>query len=169
MAKRAVRRLPKSVRPEEFPLLIAKVPTKNIKHKIGFLLAYGSGMRVSEVVKCKAQDFRENSIEITEGKGGKDRIVPIPKGWRKEFVKYLPLGISKRALQKAFKLYKEKANLNPKYSFHSLRHGFGTRLVENGVPINQVQILMGHSNLATTSVYTMASPVDAIKNYEDLF
>lgn len=167
--KRKARKLPKSIRPEEFPLLIKKIPTKHIKHKIAFLLAYGSGMRISEVTRCKGEHFRENSIFIPESKYGVERVVPKPKGWRETFLKNLPIGISDRALQMAFRKYNNAAGLNPLYTFHSLRHGFATRLLESGVPINQVQLLLGHSNLSTTSVYTKANPVDAIKAYEDLF
>lgn len=52
---------------------------------------------------------------------------------------------------------------------HSLRHGFATRCLESGIPINQVQMLLGHSNVSTTSIYVKANPIDAIKNYEELF
>jgi type III restriction enzyme len=64
---------------------------------------------------------------------------------------------------------RKKVNLNKEYTFHSLRHGFATRLVENGVPINQIQVLLGHSNISTTSVYLRAAPMDALKSYEDFF
>ena len=165
MKQRKPRKLPKSVRPEEFKLLIQKIPTKDYKSRIGFLLAYGSGMRVSEVVKCKPGDFQSNnSILIEDSKYGVDRTVPIPKGWKKEFDKHLPLKCTIRTLQRKFVKYKNLSKLNPKYSFHSLRHGFATRLVESGVPINQVQILMGHSDISTTGLYTKANPVDALKN-----
>lgn len=163
------RKLPKSVRPEEFIRLIKKMCKKDIETKISFLLAYGSGMRISEVLRCMQDHFRENSIFIPESKYGVERIVPIPKGWKKEFLKYLPLKIEKRTLQRRFKKYSKISKLNPNYTFHSLRHGFATRLLEGGAPINQVQLLLGHSNLQTTSIYTKANPTDAIKSYEEYF
>lgn len=167
------RKLPKSVRPEEFKKLIKKVPKTDHLSRISFLLAYGAGLRISECLKLTASEIRESNstIFISDSKGGKDRVVPIPKGWKSHFERLLPLSehVSARTLQRKFKFYASKADLNPKYSFHSLRHGFATRLVESGVPINQVQILMGHSDLSTTNVYTKASPVDAIKSYEELF
>lgn len=169
MVRKTTRKLPKSVRPEEFKVLIGKVPKKNLNHKIAFLLAYGSGLRISEVLRCNVDHFRGNSLFIPQSKYGVERVVPVPKGWKEEFNKLIPLGISSRALQKAFKKYNNNAKLNPLYTFHSLRHGFATRCIEAGVPLNQVQVLLGHSNISTTNVYVRANPLDAIKSYEDLF
>ena len=169
MKHRIAKRLPKCVRPEEFKELIKKIPKKDKDSKIAFLLSYGSGLRISEVIRLKKEDVRTDSIFISQSKYAVERVVPIPKGWRKEFTKFLPLNIKIRTLQRRFKKYSNMAKLNSKYSFHSLRHGFATRLLESGVPINQVQLLLGHSNIATTSVYTKANPIDAIKSYEDLF
>ncbi len=163
------KKLPKSVRPEEFKLLISKIPKKDYLARISFLLAYGSGMRVSEVVRCEPVHFRKDQIFIPESKYGVERVVPIPKGWKKDFTNKLPLKRTKRTFQRKFKDYKEKAGLNKLYTFHSLRHGFATRCVESGVPINQVQILLGHSNIATTGIYLRANPLDALKSYGELF
>jgi integrase len=150
--------------------MIEITPKKDIIARIGFLLAYGSGMRVSEVLRCTREHFKDNGqIFIPESKYGVEGIVPIPKGWKEEFFKYIPLKTTARTLERKFKKYSKKAKLPDYYTFHSLRHGFATRLLESGVPINQVQALMRHSNLATTSVYTKANPIDAIKSYENLF
>lgn len=167
--KNKSRKLPKCVRPEEFPRLIKVTPKKDVVARISFLLAYGSGMRVSEVKRCDREHFKGNSIFIPESKYGVERVVPIPKGWKKDFLKDLPLDKGIRTIQRKFEKYSKLAKLDPKYSIHSLRHGFATRLLESGVPINQVQVLMGHANLATTSIYVRANPIDAIKSYEDLF
>jgi len=166
---RKSRKLPKSVRPEEFIALLKAIPKKDMTAKVAFLLAYGSGMRISEVGRCLREHFRDNSIFIPESKYGVERVVPIPKGWREEFFKQLPMNRTARTLERKFKKYASFAKLNPAYTFHSLRHGFATRSLESGVPINQVQALLGHSNLATTSIYTKANPVDAIKSYEEYF
>ena len=167
MRKRRI--LPKCVRPEEFKKLIQEVPKKDVKARIAFLIAYGSGMRVSEVLRMLPVHLRDNSIFIPESKYGVERVVPLPKGWKKEFIKCLPLKSSSRSLQRKFKTYSQSAELDEKYTFHSLRHGFATRSLESGIPLNQVQLLMGHSDISTTGIYVKANPVDAIKSYEDLF
>jgi integrase len=169
MTNRKSRKLPKSVRKEEWDKLIKVIPTKDKTALISFLLAYGSSMRISEVLRCESKHFRENSIFIPESKYGVERVVPIPKGWRKAFLELLPLKCTDRTLQRKFKAYANKANLNPLYTFHSLRHGFATRALEQGIPINQVQIALGHANLATTSIYTKAAPQDLLKSYEEKF
>ncbi len=169
MVKQKSGRIPKAVRPEEFKLFIQKVPTKDLIARIGFLLAYGSGLRVSEVLRVNVEHIKENTIFISESKFGVERIVPKPKGWKDIFLKEIPLTTTARTLQRKFKSYSKKAKLPDHYTFHSLRHGFATRLLEGGTPISHVQVLLGHSNLSTTSVYTKANPHDAIKSYEDLF
>lgn len=167
--KRKTRKIPKAVRPEEFKKLIQVIPKKDIISRVSFLLAYGSGMRISEVLRCSSEHFRGNSLFIPESKYGVERIVPIPKGWKESFFKILPIKKTPRTLERRFKKYAKKAEIPDYYTFHSLRHGFATRLLESGAPINQVQVLLGHANISTTSVYTKANPYDAIKSYEDLF
>lgn len=167
MRKRA--KIIKAVRPEEFLKLIKVTPRADLIAKVSFLLAYGAGMRISEVLRCRKEHFRQNSIFIPESKYGVERVVPTPKGWRADFFRLLPINRTPRTLQRKFKKYAKKAELQEHYSFHSLRHGFATRCLESGVPLNQVQVLMGHASISTTSDYVRANPIDAIKSYEDYF
>lgn len=166
-------KLPKSITSDEWKKLILKTPKKDKQARVAFLLAYGSGLRLSEVTNLKPENIRDNikppMIEIKQGKGGKDRQVPLPKGWKQWMRDVLPIKKTGRSLERNFKRAVKEAGLNLEYSFHSLRHGFATRLLESGVPLNHVQSLLGHSNIATTSIYTKARPIDAIKSYEDLF
>jgi integrase len=173
--KRTSRKIPKSVRIEEFKELISSIPKKENDLRMACLLSYGSGLRISEVLRVLPEHFKNNSLFVPESKYGVERIVPIPKGWRDEFFKYLPVckGLSipsgSRKLQRKFKQYCKKIKLPDYYTFHSLRHGFATRCIESGIPLNQVQVLLGHSNISTTSVYVKGNPIDALKNYEELF
>ena len=102
---RKSKKLPKCVRPEEFKSLIENVPKKDRRSRVAFLLAYGCGMRISEVGRCRPEHFRTTSIFIPESKYGVERIVPIPKGWKDEFLKELPLTIKDRQLERYFKRY----------------------------------------------------------------
>lgn len=172
--------IPKAVRIEEFKELIKHIPEKDKIARVSFLLAYGAGLRVSEIVGGKREDgqpipiltkdkVRDNSILLEDAKYGKDRVVPLPKGWKSWMTDLLPIKRTARSLERKFKVYAKEAKLPEHYTFHSLRHGFAVRLLESGVPANQVQLLLGHSNLATTSRYVSANPVDALKSYEELF
>jgi integrase/recombinase XerD len=168
------RLLPKSIKFEEFKKLVNAVPRNKKYVKLAFILAYGSGLRVSEVLRCRPEHFENNSIFIPESKYGVERRVPIPKMLKPEHTKLLPIPSTSiksgsRKLEFWVKTYCKKAGLNPAYTFHSLRHGFATDLLEKGAPINHVQLLLGHSNISVTSIYTRANPVDALKSYEDLF
>jgi len=168
--KRKSRKLPKCVRPEEWELLTKEISKKKDKIALtAFLLAYGSGMRISEVLRCRREHFRDNSIFVPESKYGVERVVPLPKGWRKDLFNFIPISRGERTLQRKFKSYSKKAGINPLYTFHSMRHGWATRMLEKGVPINQVSLGLGHSNIATTSIYTKAAPQDLLKSYEDKF
>ena len=164
------RKLPKAVRPEEWEKLVKVIPGRDRLYLVAFLLAYGTSMRISEVLRCRSEHFQsDNMIFIPESKYGVERKVPIPKGWRNDFFKFLPINRSARSLQRTFKKYAAKAGLNPLYTFHSLRHGFATRLLESGTPINLVSLALGHSDISTTGIYTKGSPTDLLKHYQEGF
>lgn len=167
-----MKKLPVSINQEEFIHLIRKTRKKH--HKIAFLLGFGAGLRVSEVVNLEARDIYigEKRILIRQGKGSKDRIVPLPKGFKKDMLPWLPIKCGKRALQKAFKTAAKRAKLledKPDLHFHSLRHGFATQMVSQGVPLHHIRTLMGHTNISTTNVYLEANPKGALESYEKLF
>lgn len=163
--------LPKSIKQEEFINLMKAAKKKDIQARAAFLLGFGSGMRISEARNLQPNNIDVNAkkILIVSGKGQKDRVVPLPKGFQERHFKALPIKKTVRALQRNFKVYGKKAGIRSELVFHSLRHGFATRLLELGVPINQVQLLLGHSNIATTSIYLKADPRDALKSYEEVF
>lgn len=166
------KKLPVEVTEDEFAALLDA--TRQIKHRLAFLLAWGSGLRVSEVINLKPEDFdfKQKQVRINQGKGKKDRIVPIPKGFREDHLKHLPFDFNTRALQKAFKLYAGKSGLlkqKPTVHFHSLRHGFATHCLRKGVNLKSIQLMLGHSDIATTSVYLQLAPEEALNEYQDKF
>lgn len=184
------KRLPVSITEEEFVNLLKS--TSKERFRVAFLFGYGSGLRLSEIVGGEREDgttippltkekidLKLKSIKLDDAKGRKDRIAPLPKGFKEQYLKYLPLtqGYSniestRRSMERAFKRAADKAGLlkiKPSMHFHSLRHGFGTRMANQGVPIHQIRTLMGHSNISTTNIYLEANPQDALKSYEKLF
>jgi len=168
------RKLPVCMEVEEFTNLIKH--TKQKHHKIAFLLGFGSGLRISEVLNLTRHevDMKDRKILVKQGKGSKDRVVPLPKGFKEEFLKSLPLKeiVNVRALQTGFKRACSRAGIlekKPTMHFHSLRHGFATHLISQGMPIHHVRTLMGHTNISTTNIYLIANPKDALKSYEELF
>ena len=144
-------------------------------HKYAFALAWGSGMRISEVVKTRPEDFdwEHNSIRINQGKGKKDRIVPIAKGLKRENVeRLLPFKFDTRSLQKVFQRCCEESGLKakkPTVHFHSLRHGFATHCLRKGINLRSIQQMLGHSDLTTTAVYLQLVPDESINEYMKKF
>jgi len=179
---RKIKRIYEGLTEDEFIKLLNV--TKKLHHKLAFILGYGSGLRVSEIIKLQPADvdFKAGKIFVRMGKGSKDRIVNIPKQFKEKYLSVLPIDISVRALEAIFLRNSLKAGINriigyydakgknmPLYRLrvHSLRHSYAIRALELGVPINQLQILLGHENLATTSKYTKANPHDAIQSIID--
>ena len=171
------KRLPVAINDDEFCLLIKN--TKKKHHKFAFLLGYASGMRISEIINLKPEHFilQDKKIFISLGKGAKDRYVPLPKGFREEYLSLIPLKFKNlksgsRSLEKSFKSAAKRAGLltiKPGLHFHSLRHGFASNAVAKGIPIHYVRTLLGHSNVATTNVYLEMNPKEALRSYEELF
>jgi|SRR3989337_1933432 len=163
-----IKKLPAYLNEGEFLSLIKLV--KRPQHKLAFHLGFNSGMRISEITNLKPEDIdlKGRRVFIKDAKGSKDRVVPLPKGFPESYLSYIPLSCGIRALQIAFKHYVIKAGiLKQNLHFHSLRHSFAVRCMERGIPLNQIQVLLGHENIATTSIYLKINPIDALKSYEE--
>jgi site-specific recombinase XerD len=145
--------------------------TTNPKHHFLISLMYSSGMRVSETVKIKMQDFDldRNLIMVRCGKGAKDRctllsekLIPTLKKQLllKKFNDYLFTGadgkshLTPESAEKIVKKAVELACVSKKVSCHTLRHSFATHLLEAGTSIRYIQELLGHAKLETTQIYT---------------
>jgi site-specific recombinase XerD len=160
----------------------------NIKHRLLLMLAYSSGLRVSEVVALKREhiDISRGIIHVKRGKGRKDRLTILSEKAACLFTEYCSLydiqtwlfpgqpathPLTIRSAQKIFDKAVHRAEILKKTSIHSLRHTFATHLLENGTDIRYIQSLLGHSSLRTTERYThiakgsvlkIQSPLDAI-------
>jgi len=175
-------------RPKKLPVVLSHCEVLtlidgicNKKHKLMISLAYGAGLRVSEVVNLKIGDidFIRRVIEIRMAKGNKDRITLLPlviASEIKSFITGRDNGdylfeserggkLSTRTAQKVFVCALNRSGINKSATFHSLRHSFATHLLENGTDVRYVQALLGHQNIRTTQIYTKVTNT-AIRNIE---
>jgi site-specific recombinase XerD len=147
--------------------------TNNSKHKLLLSIAYGAGLRVSEVINLKVRDINlENlTLHIKSSKGDKDRITIYPDSIKEFLTKVISTKdkddyvfssergakLTTRTAQKIFTNALKKTGIKKNASFHSLRHSFATHLLENGTDIRYVQELLGHTNIRTTQRYTQVT------------
>jgi len=144
--------------------------TKNAKHKFIIWLAYGSWLRVSDIINLKVWDFDLCSltIHIKWWKWNKDRLTIFPEKLKKNIAKLSELKkwnellieserwwkLTTRSIQKIFSNWLKITKIKKNATFHSLRHSFATHLLENWVDIRYIQDLLWHSNIQTTQIYT---------------
>ena len=140
---------------------------------------YGTGLRVSELTSLTVMDVTFGPFARVRGKGSKDRTVPIPGEAMRAIDRYLESGrpsLTNRATD-ALWIGVRGGNLDPRGvrrivrarvgSFpHALRHSFATHLLENGADLRSVQDLLGHSELATTQLYTQVTRKHLAETYE---
>jgi integrase/recombinase XerD len=162
--------LPRFFNKAEIVLIIKSVG--NLKHQAMLMLAYGTGMRVSEVVNLKTRnvDSSRMSILVEAAKGKKDRVVrlsPVLLLLLREYWKkfqpsrsgYLFEGqergtaYSARSLQLVLQKAKERAGILKPGGIHALRHSFATHLLDKGTDITMIMKLLGHNDLKTTLRY----------------
>ena len=173
------RSLPKTLSEEEVDALLNAPATEEpLGHRDRAMLEllYATGLRVSELINLKQSqvNFNQGVLRIV-GKGDRERLIPIgeeSQRWLQEFIDgprmeillerqtdYLfPTRRGDRMTRQAFwhiiKRYAEKAGVHKKMSPHSLRHAFATHLLNRGADLRVVQLLLGHSDLSTTQIYT---------------
>ena len=172
------RNLPVVLSPQEVSRLIAAA--SNVKHQAALSIAYGAGLRASEVVNLKVTDVdsQRMTLRVEQGKGRKDRyamLSPVllqrlrawwrighaqgrmlPGGWL--FPGMNPTdALTTRQLNRAVHEAADAAGIDKRVSMHSLRHSFATHLLEQKVDIRVIQVLLGHKKLETTALYAQVA------------
>lgn len=160
---------------------------RGIRDRAMLELLYATGLRVSELVSLRMSDLNlGDGFLYCRGKGGKERIVPLG-GSAKDainhylaeartgfllrdsdflFLTYRGQPFTRQGFWKVLRQYAIKAKLEDKISPHVLRHSFATHLLERGADLRSVQLMLGHSQITTTQIYTHVSRKQLRNMYE---
>jgi integrase/recombinase XerD len=162
---------------------------RGIRDKAMLEVMYASGLRVSELVGLRIPDVRlRDGFLLCRGKGGKERIVPLGKSAIGAVEKYLQASrphlskgpsemlfltrrgkaFTRQGFWKMLKGHAAAAGLSGKVHPHVLRHSFATHLLERGADLRSVQMMLGHSQITTTQIYTHVSR-DRLRKVYDKF
>lgn len=166
-------KLPVVLSHEELLLFFDHIP--GMKNRAALMTCYGAGLRVSEAVALKVGDIDSERmlIRVEQGKGGKDRYAMLSprlldvlrRYWRAFRPTHYLFPSWKKdqhmcttSLQLACREAALRSGLRKKVTVHTLRHSFATHLLENGTDIRIIQVLLGHTQIDTTTRYTRVSP-----------
>jgi integrase/recombinase XerD len=172
------RSLPEIYSEEEVTRILTAV--ENPKHRLILMIAYGCGLRLSELCHLRPVDIslERRQITVRHGKGNKDRTVMIDEVLSPFMDEYLSRGsgkewlfegyeqgrrLSKRTIGLVFEHACQKAGVHRRGGIHGFRHSFATHLIDHGTGLRQVQELLGHGNSKTTEVYTHVSTATILK------
>lgn len=187
------KKIPDTLSLNEVDALLAQPNIKErqgIRDKAVLETFYATGMRVSEVVHLKLDNVNlEIGFLRCIGKGNKERVIPLGKKAIASIKRYLALSrprllkqkeseflflnrsgqkISRQSLWKIIKRYAKEAHIKKAIKPHILRHSFATHLLERGADLRSVQEMLGHSNIATTQIYTHINK-DRLKAIHKMF
>jgi len=185
----SAQKLPTVLTREEVARLFAVVRVPRFRTL--FRLIYACGLRIGEAVTLEVADLREpGRIHIREGKGNKERCVPLPeamrhelrafwrthrhprwifpgvgRGWREQPQQLAQLGAAVEpmgvgSVQHCLRLARAEARLPKETVVHTLRHSYATHLLEEGVSIRLISAYLGHASLETTLIYTHLTAVN---------
>ena len=181
------KKIPPSVTYEMIERLFAQPDTASylgFRDRCIMELFYSSGLRISELVQLDRKHFDDRNLRLrVMGKGKKERIVPITKTaakWLKDYLnhaeRHLDIDDHKaqideeaiflnkwgtrltvRSIDRKFEEYLKQSGLVGKITPHTIRHTIATHWLEKGMDLKTIQVLLGHSSLATTTIYTQVS------------
>ena len=184
--------LPKALTEDEMQRLSdAPSPTtpEGMRDRAMIELLYGGGLRVSELVSLRTEDYSESeSILRVLGKREKVRLVPLPAGTHEHLRRYLEngrpglrkaktgshvflnnrgAGLSRSGVFRILRRYAAQAGIEKEIGPHTLRHTYAVHLVKNGADLRSVQELLGHASIVTTEVYTHLDMETVREKYAD--
>ena len=163
---------------QKLPVILSCEETRHLlscvrlpKSRMALTVIYACGLRLNEGLHLRVQDIDSSRmlIWIRNGKGGKDRYVPLPQRllvllrdyWNIHkpssyffFRKDKNTAISDTSLQHTFKVALRQSGITKAASIHTLRHSYATHLLEQGVDLRVIQELLGHKSPQTTAIYT---------------
>ncbi len=180
-------RLPQFLSEEEMERLLLAPDTKSdtgVHDRAMLEVLYAAGLRVSEMCSLKTSDIDLNTALLTcQGKGSKQRRIPIGKSAVRWLQRYLTIRnrlanegkaelflhrgrqMTRQTAWAIIKTYAAQAGV-PDISPHTLRHSFGTHLMQHGADSRSVQALLGHADISTTEIYTHITDLHMRKAYD---
>ena len=189
---KASRALPKVLSVEQVDSLLAAIDVTDplgIRDRALYELIYSCGLRISEAAGLQVSNLHlKERLLIVQGKGDKERMVPFGQSAKEKleqyllevrpilvgskvvsevFVNYKGEPMSRKGIWKNFKALEVKAGLHAKV--HTLRHSFATHLLAGGMDLRSVQELLGHSDLATTTIYTHVDDKQLREEHREFF
>jgi integrase/recombinase XerC len=185
--------LPKAVNIDDIKLIIQAINNldrhkwENDRDLAILMLLYGCGLRISEALKISKNNIIAGNLLKIEGKGKKERTIPMISIVAKQIDKYLggcnfivnnDEVIFRNQQNKPYKIenfinlianIRKNLALSDNITPHSFRHSFATHLLEAGADLRSIQALLGHENLATTEIYTKINKNNILDSYSKFF
>ena len=167
--------LPKYISKEEISIMLDKAKNEGKKHSyrnfIILMVLSRTGLRANEIVNLRKQDIKQDTLIVRQGKGKKDRVIPLEKELSQLLGLYTDqlkprdyvFSMSDRQVRNiVYKYRAEGSDVHP----HTLRHSFAVHCLKSGMNIRSLQKILGHGNLNTTAVYLDVVGADVKQDFE---
>lgn len=155
------RDLPKYIEISKLKELMEKAREDSRRDYLIIKFLFHTGVRVSELIDIRKKDIKDGIVEVRDGKGGKDRTVPIDEeledliGFYTEDMSINDklFDMTRQNVDRIVKKYRDKVDELEEASAHMIRHSFGVHCVKSGTNLRAIQKFLGHSSLTTTQIY----------------